>query len=378
MADTTDKIPARPAGMLPTPPRHDDVSIHQSDIGDVSLRGMTLRLMRGHNLAQPEAVQFINALLNPATPDAQIAAALVALAIKGETTEELAGMAEAMRARAVSINSRHANFIDTAGTGSSRVKTFNVSTAAAFVIAGANLPVAKHGSRAATSKSGSADVLDALGVNTSATPETSEHCLNEIGICFMFAPLYHGSTRRVAHVRRELGVHTTFNLLGPLTNPAQAPRQIIGVWHPSLLPTVARALRSLGTRHAWVVHGADGLDEITLACATHVAAVQMEADDIETFTIEPRDFGLETHRLDTLRGGDAMHNARLIKIVLDGKHDNETSRAARNLVIINAAAALYIGGIAGTLTEASQLAATSIDTGAARGKLDALVRETNQ
>jgi len=380
MNDTTDKISGRPTWMLPTPPRRDDISIHQSDIGDVSLRGMTLRLMRGHNLAQPEATQFVNALLNPATPDAQIAAALVALAIKGETTEELAGMAEAMRARAVSINSRHANFIDTAGTGSSRVKTFNVSTTAAFVIAGANLPVAKHGSRAATSKSGSADVLDALGVNTSAAPETSEHCLNEIGICFMFAPLYHGSTRRVAHVRRELGVHTTFNLLGPLTNPAHAPRQIIGVWHPSLVPTVARALRALGTRHAWVVHGADGLDEITLASETHVAAVQMEtgADDIEIFTIEPRDFGLENHKLDALRGGDAQHNARIIKTVLDGNRDTETNRAARNLVIINAAAALYIGGIARTLTEAAQLAATSIDTGAARGKLDALVRETNQ
>ncbi len=289
-------------------------------------------------------------------------------------------MAEAMRARAVPLNSHHTDFIDTAGTGSSRVKTFNVSTAAAFVVAGAGLPVAKHGSRAATSKSGSADVLDALGVNTSVAPEISERCLNNIGICFMFAPLYHGSTKRVAHVRRELGVHTTFNLLGPLTNPARAPRQIIGVWHPSLLPTVARTLRALGTRHAWVVHGADGLDEITLSRETHVAAARDEtgADDIDTFTIEPPDFGLKTRSLDGLRGGDAAHNALIIQGVLDGEQHNETSHAARDLVIINAAAALYVGGIAPTLLEAAHLAAASIDTGAARGKLDALIRETNQ
>src|SRR5260370_1244192 len=229
------------------------------------LREMTLRLMRAENLSRAEAWEFLSALINPAATDAQVAAALAVLAVKGETVDELAGMAEAMRERALRLHSKHARFIDTAGTGSSAVKTFNVSTATAFVIAGAGLPVAKHGSRAATSQSGSADVLEALGVNTAASTETVERCLNEHGICFMFAPLFHGATARVAQVRRELGVPTTFNLLGPLTNPARAPFQILGVWHRSLLERVATVLGFLGTKKAWGGHGADGLDEITLA-----------------------------------------------------------------------------------------------------------------
>ena len=238
----------RPAWLLPTPARRDEP---QAQSG---LRPLLLRLMRGENLNRAEAAQLLGALLDGEATDAQIGAALVALAVKGETVEELAGMAAAMRERAVRIHSRHATFIDTAGTGSSAVKTFNVSTAAAFVIAGAGVPVAKHGSRAATSRSGSADVLTKLGVQVSAAPEVSEECLNEIGICFMFAPLYHGATARVAGVRRELGVHTTFNLLGPLTNPAGAPRQIIGVWHRALVEPLAQTLAALGTERAWVVH----------------------------------------------------------------------------------------------------------------------------
>ena len=210
-------------------------------------------------------------MLNDDATDGQIAATLIALKLKGETVEELAGLAEGMRARAVRIQSRHERFIDTAGTGSSSAKCFNVSTAAAFVIAGAGLPVAKHGNRAASSKCGSADVLSALGVNVSVAPEVSERCLNELGICFMFAPLYHGATARVAGIRRQLGVQTTFNLLGPLTNPAGAPRQIIGVSHRDFVEPMARALSLLGTERAWVVHGADGLDEITLAEKTFVA-----------------------------------------------------------------------------------------------------------
>ncbi|HYY42271.1 MAG TPA: anthranilate phosphoribosyltransferase, partial [Pyrinomonadaceae bacterium] len=254
----------RPAWLLPTPARRDEPP------PGVGLRGLLLRLMRGEHLARNEATALLDALLDGAATDAQIAAALVALAVKGETVEELAGMAAAMRARAVRLNARHERFIDTAGTGSSTAKTFNVSTAAAFVVAGAGLPVAKHGSRAATSRSGSADVLAALGVRVDAAPEVAEKCLNEIGICFMFAPLYHGATARVAGVRRELGVHTTFNLLGPLTNPAGAPRQLIGVWHAALVEPLARTLAALGTERAWVVHGADGLDEVTVSGKTLV------------------------------------------------------------------------------------------------------------
>src|SRR6267143_546202 len=237
------------------------------------LRNCLSRLMRRNDLSRDEAVLLLDGLLSEDSTDAQIAAVLTALAAKGETVEELAGMASGLRARAVRIKCSDRTFIDTAGTGSSAAKTFNISTAAAFVIAGAGLPVAKHGNRSASSRSGSADVLAALGVNISAASTISEACLSEIGICFMFAPLYHGATARVASVRRELGIHTTFNLLGPLSNPAGAPRQIIGVWRADLAEKIANALVLLGTERAWVVHGEDGLDEVTIAGKTFVAEV---------------------------------------------------------------------------------------------------------
>jgi len=331
--------------------------------------------MRGENLTRSEAGELVGAMLSQSATDAQIAAALVALALKGETVEELAGMAEAMRARAVRVPCRHTNFIDTAGTGSSQVKTFNVSTAAAFVIAGAGLPVAKHGSRAATSRSGSADVLEALGVNTAAGPEIAAHSLDAHDICFMFAPLHHVATARVAHVRRELGLHTTFNLLGPLTNPAGAPCQIVGVWQESLRGLVARALRLLGARKAWVVHGSDGLDEITLAGPTLVAA-PADGEEVELFSIEPEQFGLRQQPVDQLRGGGARENAELIRRIFS-KEGGALLATARDLVMINAAAALYVGGLASTFVSATELARESIRGGHAAAKVAALVRETN-
>src|SRR5712692_1796557 len=338
---------------------------------DSALRTLLPRLMRSEDLSRAEAAQLLDALLEPEASDAQIASTLIALRLKGETFEELAGMSEAMRSRAVRITSRHACFIDTAGTGSSRVKTFNVSTAAAFVIAGAGLAVAKHGNRAASSRCGSADVLAALGVNVSASPEVAEKCLNEIGICFMFAPLYHGATARVASVRRELGVQTTFNLLGPLTNPAHAPRQIIGVANPNAIEPVASALALLGTERAWVVHGADGLDEVTIADKTFVA--EARHSEVRRFEISPEDFGFERIALDGLSSGDAEVNAGIIRAVLSGERQD----AARALVIVNAATALRVGGVASDLREGTQLAAQSIDSGEARKKLDQLVRATN-
>ncbi|HET6888802.1 MAG TPA: anthranilate synthase component I [Candidatus Udaeobacter sp.] len=347
-----------------------------SEIGDFELRELTLRLMRGENLSRAEAGNFLECLLNPVATDAQIAAALTSLAVKGETCDELAGIAEAMRDRALPLRSRHARFIDTAGTGSSAAKTFNISTAAAFVIAGAGLPVAKHGSRAATSRCGSADVLQALGANTAAPVETVERCLNEHEICFMFAPLFHAATARVAHVRRDLGVHTTFNLLGPLTNPARAPFQIVGVWQPSLLERVASALARLGIEKAWVVHGADGLDEITIADKTYVAACS-SAGDVETFTVSPEDFGLERQHIDGFRGKEPQENAQLIRAMLQGVK-TKTTNAARDLVIINAAAALHLAGVAPDLRYAASLARESIDSGRAASKLEALVQETNR
>jgi anthranilate synthase component I len=347
-----------------------------SDLGDCELRELTLRLMRGENLSRAEAGNLLSCLLNPIATDAQIAAALTSLAVKGETFDELAGMAEAMRNRALPLRSRHARFVDTAGTGSSATKTFNVSTAAAFVIAGAGLPVAKHGSRAATSRCGSADVLHALGVNTAASPEIVERCLNDHEICFMFAPLFHAATARVAHVRRELGVHTIFNLLGPLTNPARAPFQILGVWQLSLLERVASALARLGVAKAWVVHGADGLDEITITGKTYVAACS-STGEVETFTLSPDDFGLERQHFDGFHGKGPQENAQLIRAILRGVK-TKTMTPARDLVIANAAAALHLAGVAPDLRSAASLARESIDSGRAASKLDALVRETNR
>ena len=336
------------------------------------LQEFLFRLAARQDLARDEANLLLGALLDDSANDAQIAGTLIALSTKGETVDELTGLAEGLRSRASRVRCIHGCFIDTAGTGSSRAKTFNISTAAAFVIAGAGLPVAKHGNRAASSKSGSADVLTALGVNVAALPELSERALNEIGMCFMFAPLYHSATARVAAIRRQLGVHTTFNLLGPLSNPAGAPRQIIGVWRKDLVNKLASALAALGTERAWVVHGEDGLDEITLAGKTYVA--EAENGSVRTFELLPTDFGLTTRKLDHLRGGDTDGNAAIIRSVLEGSRKDE----ARALVVMTAAAALVIGGIASDLVEGVTRAEKAIDSGAAAMKLEQLVSITNQ
>src|SRR2546426_12627851 len=337
---------------------------------DAGLKVFLARLMRGENLSRSDASEFLEGLLDEGSTDGQIAAALVALAVKGETVEELTGIAAAMRSRAVPLKPRHERFLDTAGTGSSRAKTFNVSTAAAFVIAGAGLPVAKHGNRAASSRCGSADVLTALGVDVSMSPEISEKCLNEIGMCFMFAPLYHGATARVAGIRRELGVQATFNLLGPLTNPARGPRRIIGVWDRELIEPLAQTLALLGTERAWIVHGADGLDEVTISGSTFIA--EAIEGQVRTFEVGPDDFGIGRSELDHLRGGDAESNAVIIREVVSGQRKDE----ARTLVVVNAAAALHVG-LGETLREAARIAESSIDSGAALAKLDRLIEATN-
>lgn len=359
----------RPSWLLPTPMRRDEAG------ENAQVRQLLVRLMRGQDLSRAEAACLLGAALDERATDAQIGAALVALAIKGETIDELSGMAEAMRARALRIASRHACFIDTAGTGSSHAKTFNVSTAAAFVVAGAGLPVAKHGSRAATSLSGSADVLTELGVNVRVDAEVAERSLNEDGICFLFAPLYHQATARVSEIRRQLGVHTTFNLLGPLTNPARAPRQIIGVWHPSLLEPLAQTSIALGGECAWIVHGEDGLDEITTGGATAVA--EARAGHVRTFEVAPEDFGLTSNPdLAALRGGSARENAQLIRAVFEGETGAKIA-AARDLIIANAAAAIFVGGLESDLRRAADRATESIRGGAAREKLEALRARTN-
>jgi len=337
-----------------------------------SLQSFLSRLVRHEDLTHFEAGQLLEALLDDESTDAQIAATLVALSAKGETREELAGLASGLRSRAVKLHSGHRCFIDTAGTGSSLAKTFNISTAAAFVIAASGLPVAKHGNRAASSRSGSADVLSALGVNVSALPALSESALNEIGICFMFAPLYHGATARVAGIRRQMGIHTTFNLIGPLSNPAGAPRQIVGVWRRDLTERLAEVLALLGTERSWVVHGEDGLDEITLNGKTFVA--EARNGEVTTFEIEPESFGLERSALDHLRGGDAEANARIILDVLSCRRKDE----ARSLVIMTAAAALVIGELTADHRTAAQLASKAIDSGAALEKLERLKTATSE
>lgn len=356
----------RPPRLFPIPARRDAAKT------DSSLRELLTRLMRGEDLSRAQAAQLLEEILQERTGDAEIGAVLVALSIKGETVEELTGMAEALRARSMRLKCAHEFFIDTAGTGSSHAKTFNVSTAAALVCAGAGVAVAKHGSRAATSRSGSADVLAALGVNVEMPPALSERCLDEVGLCFLFAPLYHRATARVAGLRRQLGLHTTFNLLGPLTNPAGAPCQIIGVWHESLLEPIAYALLQLGTRRAWVVHGSDGLDEITTSGPSEIA--QVANGSVGRFTITPEDFGLaRQENLQQLRGGDASANAELIKTVLRNESGTRIE-AARDLVIANAAAAIFVAGAAQDFSSAAAVAANSLKSGAALKKLEALRR----
>lgn len=325
------------------------------------------RLHAHESLSQPEAAELLNYLLSDDSTDEQIADVLKSLAAKGETEEELAGFATTMRAHSQKvISTRHSTFIDTCGTGGSSAKTFNVSTAAAFVVAAAGVPVAKHGNVGVTSKSGSADVLRALGVKVERPLEQVRECFDETGICFMFAPLHHPATKRVAQIRRALGIRTIFNLLGPLTNPAGAPYQIIGVSDPGAVERVALALARLGTQHAWVVHGLDGLDEITLADATIIYEVGPE--EIRRNEISPHDFGLAPASLEGLRGGSAADNAAIILDVLSGnRHD-----AARDLVLLNAAAAICVAGACVTPNGAVEMAAQVIDSGAATEKLEAL------
>ncbi len=322
------------------------------------------QLLARESLTQTEAASLLDFMIADEATDAQIAALLMALAAKGETAAELAGFAQTMRARSTKIHSaRHAVYIDTCGTGGSAVKTFNVSTAAAFVVSAAGLPVAKHGNVGVTSKAGSADVLRALGVKIDLTSQRVCECFDDIGLCFMFAPLHHAATKRVAMIRRELGVRTIFNLLGPLTNPAGAPFQIIGVSDGNACERVAQAAAQLGTTRAWVVRGNDGLDEITLADKTTV--YEASANGVRQFAIAPEDFGLSRAALDALRGGSAEENASMIRAILS----NERTDAALDLVLINAAAALYLAGISANPVDAVRLARHTIAEGKAMAKL---------
>ena len=314
--------------------------------------------------------------------DAQIAALLVALHMKGETVEEIVGFAEAIRAAAaplevarnstidVSGTERDA-LVDTCGTGGDASGTFNISTATALVAAGAGVRVAKHGNRSVTSRCGSADVMEALGVNINLPPVRVAACLEQVGIAFLFAPAMHSAMKYVQPARRELRLRTVFNLLGPLTNPARASAQVVGVYSDDLVEKLAEALSMLGLRRAMVVHGADGLDEIKITGPTRVAEVR--DGKVRTYEVTPEEFGLERAPIEDISGGDAADNAKHIRDVLSGK-----SSARRDVVLLNAAAALVAAERAQHLSEALPLASQAIDSGAAARKLEQLVRFTNQ
>lgn len=323
-------------------------------------------LLAGRDLTRQKAAQLVNAMLDPETPDAQIAAALALLAAKGENPEELAGFADALYERVLSV-AIPPQVLDTAGTGASPVKTFNVSTAAAFVIAAAGCQIAKHGARASTSRSGSADVLTALGVRIDCESATSVRCLGELGICFLFASNYHPALARVAPIRRALGIRTTFNLVGPMVNPCRAQYRLLGVADQARMSDVAGALSLIGVTRAWVLRGGDGLDEITTASATRVLEVR-EGCQNELLSVSPPDFGLIARPTDGARAESVEENAATVRAVLSG----ERRDVARDLVVLNAAAALHVRTGDGLLDCAGR-AQRAIDDGAARHKLQALV-----
>lgn len=339
---------------------------------DTPLFPFLVRLMRGENLTANEAAAFFRALTDINANPAQISGALTALTAKGETFEELAGMASVMRLQAVRIKSTQKTAVDVGGTGSSLAKTFNVSTAAALVAAGAGLAVAKQCNRGVTSRSGSADVLDELGVKIAGEPGVAQMSLNGTGLCFLFAPKFHPELRRVGDIRSSLGIRTCLNVLGLLANPAGVSRQLIGVWHRSLVEPVAKALALLKTDNAWVVHGEDGLDEVTLAGETFVAAIK--GGQVRTYVITPADFGLKAGRIDKLKTNTAKESAAIIRDVLGSRRRD----AARSLVVLNAAVALVIGGIAKDPMHAARLAEQSIDSGQAQNKLERLIQVTNK
>jgi anthranilate phosphoribosyltransferase len=343
----------------------------------------------GQSLTRAEAREVMTEVLAGNCSDAQIAALLTALRMKGETVEEIVGFAEAIRGAAtpLPISKRGAaapgaldlsgtgrdalaeSLVDTSGTGGDASGTFNISTATAFVTAGAGVRVAKHGNRSISSKCGSADVMEALGVNIQLTPERAAQCLLEVGICFLFAPDLHSSMRQVQKVRRELRLRTMFNLLGPLTNPAHASGQIVGVYALDMVEKLAEALSMLGLHRALVVHGLDGLDEITITGPTRIA--EAREGSVRTYEVDPEEFGMKRATLADISGGDAAENAAIIREVLSGKKS-----ARHDVVVLNSAAALVAAGCVDRLADGIPLAIQSIDSGAAAAKLEALVSFT--
>ncbi|HEY8565257.1 MAG TPA: anthranilate phosphoribosyltransferase [Beijerinckiaceae bacterium] len=328
------------------------------------------KVATGASLSREEARQAFDTLLSGEVTPAQSGGFLMALRVRGETLDEIVGAVSAMRGRMLRVEAPP-EAVDIVGTGGDHSGSYNISTLAAMIVAGCGVPVAKHGNRAASSRSGAADVLAALGVRLGLDPDTLALCLGEAKLCFMFAQTHHASMRNVAPVRVELGTRTLFNLLGPLSNPAGVGRQLLGVPSPIWLEPLTEALAELGSKRVWTVHGSDGLDEITTTGPTQVVALENGA--IRRFTIDPQELGLPLARPEDLRGADPEHNAAELRAVLDGRRS-----AYRDVAVLNAAAALVVAETVSTLAEGVEAASRAVDSGAAKGALQRLVEISNR
>jgi anthranilate phosphoribosyltransferase len=328
-------------------------------------------IVQGNDLNETQMSQMITEIFSGNVTDTQIAAFMAALATKGETFEELAGAARAMRRKALRIQTSASTVVDTCGTGGDGAQTFNISTTTALVVAGAGVTVAKHGNRSVSSRCGSADLLEALGVKLDTAPEIVEEAVEEIGIGFLFAPLFHGAMRYAAKARQEVGIRSIFNMLGPLTNPAGANCQLLGVFAPELTEMFAHALKLLGTKRAFVVHGHDGLDEISVCAPTRIS--ELKDDLIRTYDISPEQFFGKQANPQDLVGGDPEVNADITRSILKGEKGPK-----RDVVLLNSSAALVASGVAADFAEGIRAAEKSIDEGAAREKLEALIKFTRE
>ena len=336
----------------------------------MSIRDAIDKLVNRVSLSEPEMIEAMNQIMTGEATPLQVASFLTALRMKGETVEEVTGAARVMREKAHRVQVGSKTVIDTCGTGGDQKGTFNISTTAAFVVAGAGINVAKHGNRSVSSQSGSADVLGALGVKVDAPKERVEECIARIGIGFLFAPLLHEAMKYAVQPRRDIGIRTVFNLLGPLTNPAMATHQLIGLYSGDLVGMIAHVLKNLGSVCAMVVHGMEGLDEISLCGPTKVA--ELRGGQVKEYIVEPEQFGLKRCRVEDLHGGNAEQSAAIVRGVLQGDKG-----PARDVVLLNGGAALYVGSSAATIQDGMRLAAESIDSGKASEKLARLVEMTN-
>ena len=328
------------------------------------------KLVEGRHLSADEAEKVMDLIMTGEATQAQIGAYLVALRMAGETPEEIAGSVRSMRAKATWVKTKHPFVIDVVGTGGDGTHTFNISTSAAFVVAAAGQPVAKHGNRAVSSKSGAADVLKALGVNIEASPEKVGECIDEAGVGFLFAPMLHGAMKHAIGPRRELAMRSIFNVMGPLTNPARAQSQLVGVYAPELTELVADVLRRVGCQKALVVHGSDGMDELTLTGPSRVS--EWDGSEIRTYDVTPEEAGLERADADALKGGEPPENADITRAILAGENGPK-----RDIVLLNAAAALIAANKAENLREGVGQAASAIDSGEAARVLSHLVEVSN-